>query len=104
MNVQVLPLYQQQPHAHDAATPPPPRPDPAPAPPRPGPEPGPTDTTDPRPRPYADELTAGPAGLRVAVTTCSWSGSAVDPEVAGATGSPPNPGPGTGAAPGMPLR
>ncbi|WP_308168192.1 amidase family protein [Nonomuraea sp. NEAU-A123] len=36
-------------------------------------------------RPYADELSADPGRLRVAVTTRAWSGVPVDPEVAEAT-------------------
>ncbi|GAA3240805.1 amidase [Actinocorallia longicatena] len=40
----------------------------------------------PRPlRPYVRELTAGPERLRVAVTTASWSGTSVDPQVAEVT-------------------
>lgn len=42
-------------------------------------------TAPPPARPYAEELTAEPAGLRVAVTTQAWSGAPVDPEVAAAT-------------------
>ncbi|MEV0593291.1 amidase [Nonomuraea cavernae] len=41
-------------------------------------------TAPPPLRPYADEVGADPGRLRVALTTRSWSGSAVDPEVAGA--------------------
>ncbi|MFC4584924.1 amidase [Sphaerisporangium corydalis] len=39
-------------------------------------------TAPPPSRPYAEEVGADPGRLRVAVTTESWSGSAVDPEVA----------------------
>ena len=41
-------------------------------------------TAPPPARRYADELAAGPGRLRVAVTTRSWSGGTVDPEVAAA--------------------
>ncbi|MFB9840190.1 amidase, partial [Actinoallomurus acaciae] len=39
-------------------------------------------TAPPPLRPYEDELATDPHRLRVAVTTCSWSGAPVDPEVA----------------------
>ncbi|BFU46640.1 amidase [Krasilnikovia sp. MM14-A1004] len=42
-------------------------------------------TAPPPRRPYAEELTADPGRLRVAVTTRAWSGAPVDAEVAAAT-------------------
>jgi amidase len=42
-------------------------------------------TAPPPVRPYSDEVGADPGRLRVAVTTDAWSGTPVDPEVAGVT-------------------
>jgi amidase len=50
-----------------------------------GPNPGDKYSAPPPSRPYADEVGADPGRLRIAVMTQPWSGTAVDPQVAGVT-------------------